>query len=401
MGEFMNSDRQQELLIAERAAQWLNQLKTRETAGLAERLKFVKWMKQSPLHVRELLLATTWDALMRLLDMDRKISIEQLMEQSTRNVTALLVAHRSDNRPAQQSTPESTIQPVNRDAVPEVAREATEPAAPADVKAGKWKSSRWIIGFAAAASILATLALGWPGIIKGIGLPQQYQTDTGEQRTISLTDGSVIYLNTQSLARVAFSNDARDIYLEEGQAIFKVAHDATRPFRVHVEYATVQAIGTQFDVNRHADRTDVAVIEGLVKIIAEGGDSGANSQANTEVSAGKAVTIAAAAEISRPVDVDVAEIVAWRHRRLVFYKETLAEIAAEFNRYNRAPKIRVEGEALQGKRYSGTFDADDPHSFLQYLEIEDRERLLSFDRSDKLVVIRMRSPFAQTPVKKK
>jgi ferric-dicitrate binding protein FerR (iron transport regulator) len=53
-----------------------------------------------------------------------------------------------------------------------------------------------------------------------------------------------------ALARTAIAN-------------FKVKQDATRPFRVHVDSVVVQAIGTQFDVYRLKDQTNVAVIEGV------------------------------------------------------------------------------------------------------------------------------------------
>ena len=57
-------------------------------------------------------------------------------------------------------------------------------------------------------------------------------------------------------------------------------------------------------------------------------------------------------------------------RQLVFRNHTLQQIATEFNRYNKLPKISVEGEALQTKRYSGVFDADDPESFLDFLALD-------------------------------
>ena len=53
---------------------------------------------------------------------------------------------------------------------------------------------------------------------------------------------------------------------------------------------------------------------------------------------------------------DITQTVAWRERRLVFTKEALADIAEEFNRYNRAPQIRVEGDIARNTRYTGVFD---------------------------------------------
>jgi transmembrane sensor len=87
------------------------------------------------------------------------------------------------------------------------------------------------------------------------------------------------------------------------------------------------------------------------------------------------------------------EASAWQQRRLVFRKHTLAEIAAEFNRYNRSPQIRVEGDALRERRFSGVFDADDPETLLQYLKADSR---FTFDRTGDELIIRMRSSLAQT-----
>jgi transmembrane sensor len=60
----------------------------------------------------------------------------------------------------------------------------------------------------------------------------------------------------------------------------------------------------------------------------------------------------------------VNDTLAWRQRRLVFHDARLADVAAEFNRYNRT-KIRVEGEA-QEILLSGIFDADRPPALMLY-----------------------------------
>lgn len=363
-----------EFLVAERAALWCSQL---PHADGSLRHEFVRWLKQSPLHVREMLFANALDLELGKYDPERKIDLDALFTRAANNVTPLVADKRETSAEA-GGTPAVT-------ATHETAA-ASEPGAAAQPR--NWQSSSWLIGIAAAASILA-LALSWPGIIKGIGLVDQYQTQTGEQRTVPLADGSVVHLNTQSNVRVAFSEETRDIYLDEGQATFDVAHDAARPFRVHVKHAVVQAIGTQFDVNLQTDHTDVAVTEGRVKVTA-----GKAAGTATDVSAGKAIRIAADGSMSSPVDIKVPEVAAWRSRRLVFRNNTLVQIAAEFNRYNKTPKIRVEGAILQAKRYSGMFDANDPESFLQYLAADQR---LAFDRSVELVVIRLRSNYALGP----
>lgn len=355
-----NLNREEELLVAERAAEWLSRLRT---AGAQERAEFFGWLKESRQHVREVLLATTWDTLLSHLDPDHRVDVEQLMAKSSTNVV-----------PAR---------PGNNSSAANVA---------ANVQTRHWARWPWLMSFAAVAAVLAVIVFGWLGIAMNF-YPKQYETAVGEQRAFDLPDGSVIHLNTKSRVRVAFSAEARDVYLDEGQGIFKVKRDPARPFRVHAGQAVIQAIGTQFDVYRRADRTNVAVIEGSVQVIphSSGDRSGAATLADlperTKIAAGEAVSIIADGQVTPPAPIDVAEVSAWQQRRLIFRRQTLEEIATAFNRYNRTRQIRVEGEALQTRRFSGVFDADDPESLLTYLATDSR---LVFDRVGDDLVIRLR-----------
>ncbi len=363
MGELMNANHEEDLLIAERAAQWLERLKS---AGPEERAEFCQWLKESRRNVREVLLATTWDALSNNIDPDHRADIQALMGKSSENVVR---GHW--NRPSllRQLRPDMTQPPLGQGA--------------------RWP---WIVSVGVSLSVLAFLIGGSRATLEFFW-PNQYGTIVGEQRAIELTDGSIIHLNTQSRVRVAFTQESRDVYLSEGQAIFKVKHDAMRPFRVHVGEAVIQAIGTQFDVRRLADRTNVAVIDGLVQIIArpvEDSDPAALAHlpASTRIPAGEEASIVIDGRITPHQTVDAVEVNAWQQRRLIFRKNTLAEIVAEFNRYNRKPQLRVEGAALQARRFSGVFDADDPESLLMYLKSDSE---LAFDREGRRLTIRQRS----------
>lgn len=351
----MNTTREEELLGADRAAQWLSQM---ESAGLPQRTAFFSWLKESPRNVREVLLATAWDVALDDIDADHEMNIEDLMARAAANVIQV-------RRGGDLVTSRRGLQPI------------------------RWSRAA---SFGAIAMVFGAVFLGWSGILQQFLHPNQFATAIGEQRAIELDDGSVIHLNTQSQLRVAFSQEVRDVYLDGGQAIFKVKHDAARPFRVHVGRVVVQAVGTQFDVHRLANRTDVAVIDGVVQIIADASNvnrvSLAELSERTRIAAGKAVSIVADGEITAPAAVDVLEMNAWQQRRLIFRKNTLLEIADEFNRYNKSPQIRVEGGELQARKFSGVFDADDPESLLMYLKSDDR---LAFDRNGDEFVISMRA----------
>jgi transmembrane sensor len=77
-----------------------------------------------------------------------------------------------------------------------------------------------------------------------------YATKVGEQRQVRLADGSLAALNTDSQLDVAYSTGRRDLTLRQGEAWFQVAHNAARPFEVHVGPVHVRATGTAFSVRR-------------------------------------------------------------------------------------------------------------------------------------------------------
>jgi transmembrane sensor len=96
----------------------------------------------------------------------------------------------------------------------------------------------------------------------------QYQTVTGEQKRITLPDGSIIILNSNTSISYQEDYNVRDrkIYLS-GDAFFKVAKDVSKPFSVISGSFSTTALGTSFYVN--ADSTEefsVKLLEGKVKI---------------------------------------------------------------------------------------------------------------------------------------
>jgi transmembrane sensor len=185
-----------------------------------------------------------------------------------------------------------------------------------------------------------------------------YITATGEQRSIVLTDGSTVELNSRSRIEIHFADRERRVDLLGGQALFTVAKDATRPFLVRSGEATVRAVGTQFDVYRKKSATIVTVLEGRVAI-AKGRSEGLS------LAAGEQLTIAPRRE-PRPVRANIAAATAWTQRQLVFDSTPLADIAEEFNRYN-SRRLVIEGAALERFHVSGVFSSTDPQRFVRFM----------------------------------
>ncbi|QEM10486.1 FecR family protein [Mucilaginibacter rubeus] len=83
---------------------------------------------------------------------------------------------------------------------------------------------------------------------------------------IVLSDGTEVWLNSVSSLRFpfAFSGKTREVYLT-GEAFFKVAKNAARPFIVHTDQTDVRVLGTEFNVNTYqTDKTVTSLVEGSV-----------------------------------------------------------------------------------------------------------------------------------------
>src|SRR5690606_28550265 len=105
------------------------------------------------------------------------------------------------------------------------------------------------------------------------------------------------------------------------------------------------------------------------------------------VNVGEAAHVSDKGLMSKQVTPNAGSTVTWRERRLVFREDTLTDIVREFNRYNPAPRFRVEGSKAGGRRYSGIFDAYDPESLAQVLSADGN---LILERDSKETLIRTR-----------
>ncbi|MBD9600962.1 FecR family protein [Pseudomonas sp. PDM10] len=90
------------------------------------------------------------------------------------------------------------------------------------------------------------------------------RTATGEQRTLRLTDGTRINLNTHSAVDVRFDEKQRLIILQEGEILVETGHGDTRPFIVETREGSMRALGTRFLVKREEEGTRLSVLKSAV-----------------------------------------------------------------------------------------------------------------------------------------
>lgn len=205
-----------------------------------------------------------------------------------------------------------------------------------------------------------------------------YVTGLGELRSVILEDGSIVQLDAQSRIRTHIDEHERNVQLLEGAAIFQVAKDADRPFRVSTDIAQIVALGTAFNVNTRQERTVVTVMEGRVRVAPvrdprESDTRQKDGQAPflevtaVELDPGQQAVIEPHKPLITEQRVDPSEAIAWTSRRLYFNGTPLVEAANEFARYSQR-QIEVRDPLLAQRQITGIFDATDPAALVMFIE---------------------------------
>lgn len=211
------------------------------------------------------------------------------------------------------------------------------------------------------AGLAATLLLAAFGAITLLGnnAPRAhtdiYATRIGEQETVTLPDGSTALLNTASRIEVTYSEDARHIRLTEGQALFEVVKGET-PFTVEAGGWDTTALGTTFEVYLPPEGVRVTLIEGSVNVAQDG--------AGEILAPGDQLTVSG--DTLTRERIDPTRALSWKSGMITFTDVTLAEAAAEMNRYSET-KLRVDAQ-VANERLSGVFRAGDQEGFAAALE---------------------------------
>lgn len=341
--------------LSNEAAEWFIRLRD-DRLNMRHRERNVRWLKQSPAHIAELL------------------RIQQVYK--------ILRASKLENRPPGPSDQaDSNVVELMPRAVP-----VTPPTRPnqSRVRIDTWKVA------ASVACIAVSLLLGY--VVKVAWLDRTLETELGEWRVVTLTDGSVVRIGPGSRLRVSFGDDHRSVRLTRGEVMFDVAKDPSRPFFVKSEVVGVLAVGTEFRVSRRGGEDVVAVTEGTVAVYRDGRDEIPRNMTGkvtgevtqpaiqlAEATGGIALTAGEQVSVSKgnkskPVakqKVNVDYELAWADGWLTYEDKTIAEVASEFNRRNRV-QIVIADPAIATRRlafFRGS--ATDPESFVSALAVSD------------------------------
>jgi transmembrane sensor len=240
---------------------------------------------------------------------------------------------------------------------------------------GRYSRRRWWrIGLAASlVAVVAGLALMFQiQEHKKTLTGEEFATHVGEKVELILADGSHVWLGPQSILRVKFTKERRNLKLLSGEAFFSVRKNANRPFIVSSSGGDITAVGTEFNVRESDGRVLVTVSEGVVAVTLGSDESLSASQVTTSavrVASGEQVaytpsTVGKSLQVARSPS--VGDRSRWRDGILVYRDEPLGQVVLDVTRYSQRP-IEVRGSELAALRYSGAVYVDAVDDWLNAL----------------------------------
>jgi transmembrane sensor len=216
-------------------------------------------------------------------------------------------------------------------------------------------------------------------------------TEVGEQRLVTLKDGTRVFLNTATRVAVNYDSSGRFVELKAGEALFEVAKRPNWPFIVKAGDHDIRAFGTSFVVRRDAIQTSVTLVEGTVTVTADRSvpstrppDPGIGDQNSAQaftLTPGQRLTfLAGNARLDTP---SLDKATAWRRNQIVLDDTPLSAAVYEMNRYSKFTLV-VERPEAQAILVNGLFQTGDSLSFAN--AVAQTYGLTVEERNDKIVL---------------
>jgi len=183
---------------------------------------------------------------------------------------------------------------------------------------------------------------------KGTVQPAGFNTlivPRGGEYKIQLSDGTEVWLNAETQLRYPAHFGGvtqREVFLEAGEAYFKVAPNAGQPFVVKAGGMDIQVLGTEFNINTYTKAYATTLVNGSVKVSA--GAAGTLLKPDQQA-------VYASGGFTRK-DVDVEPYVSWREGQLIFVETSLEEV---MNSLSRQYDLKVEftSPQLKERKFGG------------------------------------------------
>lgn len=174
----------------------------------------------------------------------------------------------------------------------------------------------------------------------------QYSS-TGEQRMLSLEDGSKMWLDANSAADIHFSAGERLVRLAYGEAFFDVAHNSLQPFIVDAGAGKVKALGTAFGIQRDENSMIVTVLSGNVEV--------SHNARSLQLAENQQVAVTVGEDEEQITKVNAGQVLAWHKGKLIYENQSLSTILSALEHYDKRV-IMFDNDALSNVKLSAIID---------------------------------------------
>ena len=151
-------------------------------------------------------------------------------------------------------------------------------------------------------------------------------TSNEKGKEILLADGSMVWLNKDAVLTYPekFDKNTRNVELS-GEAFFEIEKNPNKPFIINMSNATVEILGTSFNINTKEDETEIIVATGKVKV------------SGTDNSKSKIITVGYSAKVSNnnieKYKTTRPNYLAWKTGKFSFKETPIIEVIKDLNSY--------------------------------------------------------------------
>lgn len=174
----------------------------------------------------------------------------------------------------------------------------------------------------------------------------------GKRGNLILSDGTKVWVNSGSklIYPAVFNGDKRQVYLQ-GEAIFNVAHNKNKPFKVFSDNQEIVVLGTVFNVSAYADdAVSYTVLKtGSVRIKYH------KNNKFLKIEPGDMASYNAKTEELNSIQVDPDDYFSWREGFLTLNNNSLRDIATKLSRYYNV-EIKFVHDFPENPTFSGRLD---------------------------------------------
>ncbi len=185
----------------------------------------------------------------------------------------------------------------------------------------------------------------------------------GERINIILSDGSKVYLNSES--KLSYNSEfglyERVIELV-GEAYFCVSKDYNRPFIVNTGKISTIVTGTEFNIKNRNDKVDVVVTKGSVKTVSN------VTGKIVQLTKGDMISFSETKDFFNKLKVNLNEFYDLKVNKFTFSSTNLVDVMSELER-NYNIKVHFQNDSLKDKKITGVFNRDSLDRILSVISL--------------------------------